>query len=303
MKKTYPLMLPTSTALYKILFLLIGFVAVQKLQAQTALYFHNPALINGEPGQVGASYKFTGVITASNGQPLTDCVVRIESLSQGIELLSIDQAESTQEAAFQPVIEHQQTIGAAAVSFSFDFIPHDPSVNNEGKYVFPALAASLSGLKGLGEAQAFAECAIGKNGVVWLNKKNKHVLVARSGEAFRAQYKWGIDGEEMAAPETPIVFANSEVSSFKLKMGVNSKTSPFNGRSVCDLLLTESMPVSNVAENIRFASLEENFGAIPEWTEADPCQHDSTKNKQLKNIKLAGNLLVFIPDEMLGKQV
>lgn len=296
-------MFPTLAPLYKILFVFIGFVAVQNVQAQSPLYFHNPALIEGEAGQVGARYKFTGVITASNGQALTDCVVRIESLSQGIELLDIDQAESMQEAAFQPVIEHQQTIGAAAVSFSFEFIPHDLNTSKEGRYVFPALAASLSGLRGLGEAQAFAECAIGKNGMVWLNKKNKHVLVARSGDAFRAQYKWGVEEEVKTNAETPIVFANSEVSSFRLKMGVNSKTSPFNGRSVCDLLLTESVPSSNGTETIRFATLVESYDAIPEWIDTVTNQDDSSKNKKLKNIKLADNLLVFIPDDMLDKQV
>jgi hypothetical protein len=296
-------MFPTLATLYKILFVFIGLLSVQLIQAQSSLYFHNPALIEGEAGKVGARYKFTGVITASNGQALTDCVVRIESLSQGIELLAIDQVESKQQAAFQPVIEHQQTIGAAAVSFSFEFMPHDLNTNKDGRYVFPALAASLSGLRGLGEAQAFAECAIGKNGMVWLNKKNKHVLVARSGEAFRAQYKWGVEEELKANAETPIVFANNEVSSFKLKMGINSKTNPFNGRSVCDLLLTESVPTSNGSETIRFATLVENYDAIPEWMDTLTNEDDSSKNKKLKNIKLADNLLVFIPDEMLDKQV
>lgn len=295
-------MLSALAPLYSIAILVVGLFAASAVKAQTPLYFHQPQLIEGTAGQVGARYKFTGVIEASNGQPLTDCIVRIESLSQGVEIVAIDQEESMQEAAFQPVVEHQQTIGAAAVSFSFEFLPHDPTINAGGKYVFPALAASLSGLRGLGDAQAFAECAIGKNGTVLLNKKSRNVLVARSGESFRAQYKWGIE-EAKTEIAHPVVFANNEVSGFRLKMGVNSKTSPYQGRSSYEILLTETVPTTATNETIHFASLAESYDAVPVWIDAEEALSDTIKNNTLRNVKLANNLLVFIPDDMIDQKV
>jgi hypothetical protein len=298
-------MLPALTILYSSLFLLVGSLKAQSQQAKTSLYFHHPVLIEGEFGQVGAAYKFTGVISASNGQALTDCVVRIEAISEGVELKSIDLEESNQLAAFEPVVEHQQTIGAASVCFSFEFKPHDPATNMDGKYIFPALAASLSGLKGLEDAQAFAECAIGKNGRVWLNKEAKNVLIARNGDAFRAQYKWSTEEEPLSLSSTPIVFANQDVSGFKLKMGVNSKGSPYRGRSVYNLVLTETVPVNHAGNAVHFASLVKDIDMLPEWIGEDAVTtiQDTNKIRTLKKMPLSNDLLVFIPDEMVQKKV
>ncbi len=298
-------MLPALTILYSSLFLLVGTSQAQSPQATTPLYFHHPVLIEGQSGQVGSAYKFTGVISASNGQPLTDCVVRVEALSEGVELQSIDQEESNQLAAFEPVVEHQQTIGAASVSFSFEFVPHDPATNTEGKYIFPALAASLSGLKGLEDAQAFAECAIGKNGRVWVNRESKNIMLARSGDAFRAQYKWSNEDETLSVNAAPVVFANQEVSGFRIKMGVNSKGSPYKGRSVYNLLLTESVPVSQAGNAVHFASMIKKIDMLPEWIgdATVVAVQDTSKTKTLKKLPLSNDLLVFIPDEMVQKKV
>jgi hypothetical protein len=290
------------TPLYTIIGLVGGMLTAPVAEAQTVLKFQQPQLVEGTAGQVGAGYKFTGVIQASNGQPLTDCIVRIESLSDGVEIVEIDQDDQGKPAAFQPVIEHQKTIGAASVSFSFEFVPHDGNDNPNGKYIFPALAASLSGLKGLGDAQAFAECAIGKNGMVMLSQDSRNLLVAKSGEAFRAQYKWGVDPEEDGR-DYPVVFANQSVSGFTLKMGVNSKMSPYEGVSVYEVLMTEAMPAGQMNGNIRFASYKAEEVPVPTWFEKEEPVADSTEELSLKNMKLANNLLVFIPEELVGKKV
>lgn len=295
-------MLSALTILYSSLFMLVATLMAQPVQAQTPLYFHHPVLIEGEAGQVGAAYKFTGVITASNGQALTDCIVRVEALSEGVELISIDQQESGQLAAFEPVVEHQLTIGAAAVSFSFEFSPHDPATNSEGRYIFPALAAALSGMKGLEDAQAFAECAIGKNGRVWVKRDTKNILVARSGDAFRAQYKWNED-EVASLKAVPVVFANQEVSGFRIKMGVNSKGNPYNGRTVYNLLVTESDPFNQDGTAVHFTSLVEKIEQLPEWIEPDEAEWLQDTTRTLKKLSLSNDLLVFIPDEMVQKKV
>ena len=80
MKRTYQSMLPALTILYSSLFLLVGTSVAQSSQATTPLFFHHPVLIERQTGKVGSAYKFIGVISASNGQALIDCIVRVEAL-------------------------------------------------------------------------------------------------------------------------------------------------------------------------------------------------------------------------------
>ncbi len=300
-------MKPSLTNLYRSLLTLFAITAFGQVNAQLPLNFNRPALVEGEDLKAGAIYKYTGVIIASNGQPLTDCFVKIETVSPGVELVAIDKEESANLMAFEPVIEHKQTIGAAAVSFSFEFRPHDPAINTEGKYIFPALAASLSGLSGQENAQAFAECAIGKNGSVWMQQENGDVMVARSGEAFRAQYKWNAKKSSASLTADKIVFANQEVSGFKLKIGINSKGNPFVGRTAYNLSLTEALP-STQTNVVRYVSRTENL-QLPEWIEEEKQTDTLNETKetndiqQLNKIKLSDDLLVFIPDEMVSNKV
>lgn len=296
MKKTYrPSICRLANLPVFILLLCSGFSA----QSQSPLYFHSPELIDGEAGKPGATYKFSGVITASNGQALTDCLVRIDAISAGVELLDIDQAESADKGAFQPVIEHQKTIGAAAVSFRFQFVPAEGTLNASGKYTFNTFSAALSGLNGLQNAQQFAECAIGKNAMVMLPKANNQVLVAKSGAALRAQYKWDA---QHAANQEPIVFASKEVSEFKIRVGVNSKMNPWEGKSAYRIALSEQIPVVAAAETIHFTAVAEQLNAEP-VTAVEPSEERAADVLPMQNHHLSENLLVFVPDDMVNEQL
>lgn len=243
MSKAYPQTRLNAVFGVKTLFLLLGLSAVQLLAAQSQLSFKKATLVSGEDGKVGAEYLFPGVVTNREGVSLTDCIVRIDAISQGVVLKNIDVSTPGNEKAFQPVVEHKNTIGASSVSFSFSFVPAGTGSAGEQRIRFQQLAASLGGLKGFGDAQEFAECNIGQSSQVVFESKNENLVVAKSGQAFRVENKWGVETKEsMLLQFENITFVNREVEAVKLKFGVNSKMNIWAGTSMFNIVFSQHLP-------------------------------------------------------------
>ncbi|MBC6490906.1 hypothetical protein ACFSQD_15920 [Flavihumibacter stibioxidans] len=243
MSKAYPQTRLSAVFGVKTLFLLLGLSAVQLLAAQSQLSFKKATLVSGEDGKVGAEYLFPAVVTNREGVSLTDCIVRIDAISQGVVLKNIDASTPGNEKAFQPVVEHNNTIGASSVSFSFSFVPAGTGAAGKQLIRFQQLAASLGGLKGFGDAQEFAECNIGKSSQVVFESQNENLVVAKSGQAFRVENKWGVETKESLLRQFEnITFVSREVESIQLKFGVNSKMNIWAGTSMFNIVFSQHLP-------------------------------------------------------------
>jgi hypothetical protein len=218
--------------------------------AAQSLNFSSYQLINGGDGQKGAEYRFANVLTDANGHAMADCIVRIDDLSAGVLLKSIDNAANN-DAAFQPVVEHMNTIGPSWIEFSFSFVSPSESRSMQDMFEMPLLAASIYGLNGFEKAQEFAECDLGSNSQIVYETEINNLMVTRIGNAFRAENKWGVQTAREATKQTNEKFSllNQQVKGFKVKFGVNRKAQTWAGVSTYNLALSESAPSLNALNN------------------------------------------------------
>ncbi|MBZ5858105.1 hypothetical protein [Flavihumibacter profundi] len=275
MKQMYPR--PTAIALAKVfqtLFMLTSLLCVMSVSAQS-LNFSKYELVNGGEGQKGAEYRFTGVINDTKGNPLADCIVRIDGISPGVQLKNIDNPNSADDAAFQPVVEHMNTIGPSWIEFSFSFIPHVAGKNDNDMFQLPLLAASIYGLNGFDKAQEFVECDLGRNSQVIYETEINNLMVTRIGNSYRAENKWGVQTGKMASASIFEKFSllNQQVTGFKVKFGVNRKAQTWAGVSTYNLALSNSAPdltASYKPSVISFdAKAQQNYVSV-EWNTARP---------------------------------
>lgn len=235
MKQLYPAI--------KTVFVFILFFGVKPLSAQS-LSFRQHDLVNGGEGQKGAEYRFTGVISDAAGAPLTDCIVRIDNISAGVQLKNIDFASGAEDAAFQPLVEHMNTLGPSWIEFSFSFVPHQMNPTKESITQLPMIAASIYGLNGFDRAQEFAECDLGRNSQVIYENGINNLMVTRTGNAFRAENKWGVQTAKFNGAIGIETFSllNQQVSNFKVKFGVNRKNQSWAGISKYNLSVSNNAP-------------------------------------------------------------
>jgi hypothetical protein len=279
MLQFYPRPMTISLAkILKIVVILACLFNVSKLSAQS-LSFKNYELVNGGEGQKGAEYRFTGVINDASGNPIADCIVRIDNISPGVQLKNIDIPSEDNDAAFQPVVEHKNTIGPSWIEFNFSFIPHSNHGAQE-MYQLPLLAASIYGLNGFQRAQEFAECDLGRNSQVVYETEITNLMVTRNGNTFRAENKWGVETNKIPTSGFNEKFSllNQQVSGLKVKFGVNRKQQSWAGISKYNLSLSNSAPDMSIAYQpslLAFdAKLNQNVVSL-EWNAAKP---ESVKN-------------------------
>ncbi|HOA39220.1 MAG TPA: hypothetical protein PKJ36_12505, partial [Flavihumibacter sp.] len=225
------LLYPSIKAIFSVMLMVIaGSTSAQNLS------FNAYRLVNGGDGQKGAEYRFDGVVSNAFGQPVTDCIVRIENISAGVQLKNID---ATGDAALQPVVEHMNTTGPSWIEFSFRFVQHQENNFQSIETTLPALAASVYGLNGFDRAQEFVEYDLGNNSQVVYETAVNNLMVSRSGNAFHAENKWGIltagknNVEKMS-------LMNQQVSTFKVKVGINRKNQTWTGTSTYNLELSNN---------------------------------------------------------------
>ncbi|MFT4022510.1 MAG: hypothetical protein QM664_01850 [Flavihumibacter sp.] len=228
MKRLYPSI--------KIAFTIL-FLAITGSAGAQYLSFTNYELINGGDGQKGAEYRFSGVMSDAAGQPTTDCIVRIENISAGVALKSIDRSGAAGSAALQPVVEHMNTTGPSWIEFSFRFVQHQENAYQSTVAAIPTLAASVSGLNGFDRAQEFVEYDLGDNSLVVYETAMNNMMVTRNGSAFHAENKWGVLTGN--SPEK-MSLMNQQVAGFTVKVGVNRKSQTWTGTSVYNLELSHT---------------------------------------------------------------
>ncbi len=203
------------------------------------LSFNEYRLVNGGDGQKGAEYRFTGVVTNAFGQPLTDCIIRIEDISAGVALRSIDGSGAGDNSAFQPVVEHMNTTGPSWIEFSFRFVQHQENPFQSTAATLPALAASVYGLNGFDRAQEFVEYDLGSNSQVVYETAMNNMMVTRMGTAFHAENKWGVRTAGNSSMEK-MSLLNQQVSGFRVKVGINRKNQTWTGVSTYNLELSHN---------------------------------------------------------------
>ncbi len=200
------------------------------------LSFNEYRLVNGGDGQKGAEYRFTGVVADAFGQPLTDCIIRIEDISAGVALRSIDMSGAGDNSAFQPVVEHMNTTGPSWIEFSFRFVQHQENPFQSTAATLPALEASVYGLNGFDRAQEFVEYDLGSNSQVVYETAMNNMMVTRMGTAFHAENKWGV--RTAGSNFEKMSLLNQQVSAFRVKVGINRKSQTWAGVSTYNLALS-----------------------------------------------------------------
>ena len=245
-----------------------------------SLNFSTYQLINGGEGQKGAEYRFDNVLSDVQGNAVVDCIVRIDEISAGVQLKSIDNATSN-EAAFQPVLEHMNTTGPSWIQFSFSFVDHNDNSRNHNMFELPLLAASIYGLNGFDKAQEFAECDLGRNSEIIYETGINNLMVTRNGNAFRAENKWGVQTKKIADTYFNENFSllNKQITGFKVKFGVTRKSQTWSGTSTYNLGLSKNAPDLTAAYHPNGLSFEavplKNFVSV-EW--------NATKTESVTNI-------------------
>jgi hypothetical protein len=240
MKQLYPRQFATVLKNVLVLSAMFSFMSV----SAQSLNFSKYELVKGGEGQKGAEYRFSGVVNDAVGNPTVDCIVRIDDMSSGVILKSIDNQNSSDLAAFQPVVEHVNTIGPSWIEFSFSFVPHAGVKNADGMFQLPLLAASIYGLSGFDRAQEFVECDLGNNSQVIYETEINNLMVTRMGTAFRAENKWGVQTDKIPAAAMNERFAllNQQVSGLKVKFGINRKAQTWAGTCLYNLSLSSTAP-------------------------------------------------------------
>lgn len=219
----------------KAIFVFVLLAVAGKASAQN-LSFNEYRLVNGGDGQKGAEYRFTGVVTDAFGQPLTDCIIRIEDISAGVALRSIDVNGAGDNSAFQPVVEHMNTTGPSWIEFSFRFVQHQERPFQGTEATLPALEASVYGLNGFDRAQEFVEYDLGSNSQVVYETAMNNMMVTRMGNAFHAENKWGVCTAGGSMEKMSLL--NQQVSAFRVKVGINRKNQTWTGISTYNLALS-----------------------------------------------------------------
>jgi hypothetical protein len=284
-----------------------------------SLNFSTYQLINGGEGQKGAEYRFANVLSDANGNALADCIVRIDGISAGVQLKSIDNTVND-DAAFQPVIEHMNTLGPSWIEFSFSFVAHDNSKAN-GLFELPLLAASFYGLSGFDKAQEFAECDLGGNSQVIYETAINNLMVTRNGNAFRAENKWGVQTAKSADAQLNEKFSllNQQVSSLKVKFGITRRAQTWAGISTYNLALSKSAPdltaLNNTAFNVA-PNAQNNFASADKSTSNNaaanapstsrntvPSEQMSQVEMQISSKIVIEKLSIHLPQGWAGKEV
>lgn len=284
-----------------------------------SLNFKSYKLVNGGEGQKGAEYRFDNVLTDVNGNAVADCIVRIDEISSGVQLKSIDNA-ANEDAAFQPVVEHMNTIGPSWIEFSFSFIPHDDTKKVDGVFELPLLAASIYGLNGFDKAQEFAECDLGRNSQIVYETEINNLMVTRNGNTYRAENKWGVQTAKTNAGLLNEKFSllNQQVTGLKVKFGVNRKAQTWAGVSTYNLALSKSAPELALASNLtkeapgtqlmnNFVSAENANGKKPALNSTSrntiPAEQMSQVEMQISSKIVADRLSLHLPQGWAGKEV
>ncbi len=235
MKQLYPIL--------KTIFVVFSLFCASNSFAQS-FEFRDYKLVSGGEGQKGAEYRFSGVVRDAAGNAQADCIVRIENMSAGVQLKSIDQPAVDGDAAFQPLVEHLNTLGPSWISFRFSFVPHQAGKADNSTIQFPLLAASIYGLNGFERAQEFAECDLGRNSQIIYEGDVTNLTVTRNGNSFRAENRWGVETRNFAETFTAekISLLNQQVSEFRVTFGVNRKARTWAGTSKYNLSVSNAVP-------------------------------------------------------------
>ena len=210
--KTYPRF--SSQAIVNLISLAILLAALFFLSSANAqdIRFANYQLIAGNAGHKGATYRFSAVTKDA----AADCIVKIESMSPGVNLKQLTHNSNGAVSSFQPEVEYMNINGPSWIEFSFTFVPHNN--NQMSLHALPEITTSISGLSNYGIAQEFAECNLGANSKVVYDSEITSLAISSNGYGYRAENKYG---PTRKADNEKLSIINKNVAVIRIKIGIN----------------------------------------------------------------------------------
>lgn len=210
--KTYPrFSSQTIVNLISLTILLVVLFFLGSAKAQD-IRFANYQLISGNAGHKGATYRFNSVTKDASA----DCIVKIESMSPGVNLKQLTHNAAGNISSFQPEVEYMNINGPSWIEFSFTFVPHNNT--QMSLHNLPEITTSISGLSNFGVAQEFAECNLGANSKVVYDSEITSLAISATGYGFRAENKYG---PTQKADNEKLSIINKDVAVVRIKIGIN----------------------------------------------------------------------------------
>ncbi|GAO41545.1 hypothetical protein FPE01S_01_05590 [Flavihumibacter petaseus NBRC 106054] len=225
--------------LISLLILLLVIFSLSKASAQNNnISFTNYKLISGAAGQKGATYRFSAVTKDHYGKAAADCIVKIESVSPGVNLKQLTHDASGNITSFQPVVEYLDINGPSWIEFSFTFVPHNNT--QLSLHHLDEITTSVSGLNNYGIAQEFAECNLGPNSKVVYDNEITNLMISATGTGFRAENKFGSKQSNRNIEKLSII--NQHVAEIRIKIGINRNNNNWGGTSTYKIELKDANP-------------------------------------------------------------
>jgi hypothetical protein len=189
---------------------LMGSTAVSALNFSTA-----PALVSGSALQVNATYKYEGVA------PGVDATVHIDSLINGATIAKIDDNTGGLGyiEGFQPEIGTGNGSGTSYAVFTITYFITGTSISHSMN-TFGMTAVDIDGTSTLKE---FDQIDMGPGSVAsYMSSASNINITTIAPGVFRGTNVSGVDqnGIDTAAKQNMFTVSNSNVSSFKLKLGI-----------------------------------------------------------------------------------
>lgn len=237
--KTYPrFSSQTLVNLISLAILLAVLFSLSTVNAQN-ISFANYKLISGAAGQKGAMYRFSAVTKDLSGKPAADCIVKIESMSPGVNLKQLNHDAAGNISSFQPEVEYSNINGPSWIEFSFTFVNHNTAAQ-VSLHNLSEITTSVSGLNNYGNAQEYAECNLGPNSKVVYETEITNLAITATGSGYRAENKFGSAKKDKNAEKLSII--NKNVSVVKIKIGINRNNNNWAGTSTYKIELKDANP-------------------------------------------------------------
>lgn len=200
--------------------------------------FTNYKLESGAAGQRGALYRFTSVTKNALGKAEADCIVKIENITPGVTLKQLHHNTTNNTSVFQPEVEYAGINGPSWVEFSFTFVRNNQPLDQPNGYSLPVITTSVSGLNNYGNAHEFAECYLGYGSKVVYDNEITSLMISAANSGYRAENKWG----RTNTSSEKISIVNNNITTIRVKIGVNRKNQEWAGRAQYKIELKSSTP-------------------------------------------------------------